>query len=196
LFANRFTALVDACCLAGALTRNLILSLAEAGFFRLRWSDRILDETESAIREILTKRNIPDAAGRAKKARASMEAAFQEAEVVDYDPFLSIGAGLPDKDDAHVLAAAAKTQAAILVTENLKDFPDETLKPLNLEARSSDTFIADTIALDPGRAVAAIRRMRERLKKPEKTAAQLLLDMEAHGLHQTAAILQPYVASL
>jgi hypothetical protein len=37
-------------------------------------------------------------------------------------------------------------------------------------------------ALDTGRAVAAIRRMRERFRKPEKTAAILLLDMEANGL--------------
>jgi hypothetical protein len=125
-----------------------------------------------------------------------MEAAFREANVVEYEPFLCIGANLPDKDDAHVLAAAVKTQASVLVTENLKDFPAKILRPLNLEARSSDAFIADTIALDPGRAVAAVRKMRERFKKPEKTPAQLLLDMEAHGLHETAAILGPYVDSL
>ena len=82
------------------------------------------------------------------------------------------------------------------MTENLKDFPAEILTPLNLEARTADAFIADTIALDPGRAVAAIRKMRERFKKPEKTSAQLLLDMEAQGLYETAGILQPYVDSL
>jgi hypothetical protein len=31
-FADRFTVLIDACCLAGALRRNMLLSLAEAGF--------------------------------------------------------------------------------------------------------------------------------------------------------------------
>ena len=196
MFANRFAALVDACSLAGALTRNLLLTLAEAEFFRLRWSDRILNETESAIRDILAKKEITDAESRAKKARASMEEAFEDAMVIDYEQFLSVGAELPDKDDAHVLAAALKTQTAILVTENLKDFPAEILTPLNLEARTADAFIADTIALDPGRAVAAIRKMRERFKKPEKTSAQLLLDMEAQGLYETAGILQPYVDSL
>lgn len=49
MFANRFTALIDACALAGALKRNLLLTLAEAEFFRLRRSETILDETESAI---------------------------------------------------------------------------------------------------------------------------------------------------
>ncbi|WP_245412192.1 hypothetical protein [Methylocella silvestris] len=84
----------------------------------------------------------------------------------------------------------------MIVTENLKDFPHELLASLNIEARSSDAFIADTIALDAGRAVAAIRRMRERFKRPEKTAEVVLLDMEAIGLLETADILRPHVRSL
>ncbi len=36
MFANRYTALVDACSLASVMRRNLLLSLAEAEFFRLR----------------------------------------------------------------------------------------------------------------------------------------------------------------
>jgi hypothetical protein len=35
---NRYTALIDAYVLVGALTRNMVLSLAEAGYFRSRWS--------------------------------------------------------------------------------------------------------------------------------------------------------------
>lgn len=49
LHADRFTALLDACVLGGALRRNMLLSLAEAGLFRPRWSTRILDETLKAI---------------------------------------------------------------------------------------------------------------------------------------------------
>ncbi len=83
MFANRFTALADACTLAGALKRNLLLTLAEAEFFRLRWSAPILDETQAAIGKILTEKGVPDAAERAKRARASMERAFEEAMVSD-----------------------------------------------------------------------------------------------------------------
>ncbi|MEM9524145.1 MAG: hypothetical protein AAF982_09160 [Pseudomonadota bacterium] len=50
--ADRFTALIDACALGGALRRNMLLSLAEAGLFRPRWSARILDEIQKAISEI------------------------------------------------------------------------------------------------------------------------------------------------
>jgi PIN domain len=125
-----------------------------------------------------------------------MEAAFEDAMVTGFNDFLSVPAHLPDPDDAHVVAAAIKTQAAVIVTENLKDFPAATLATLNMEAKSADAFIADTIALDEGRAVAAIRRMRGRFKKPEMTAEALLLLMEAAGLLQAADQLRPHVESL
>lgn len=38
MFANRYTALIDACTLADVFRRNLLLTLAEAEFFRVRWS--------------------------------------------------------------------------------------------------------------------------------------------------------------
>ena len=196
MFANRFTAIIDACTLADTLKRNLLLTLAEAGFFRLRWSGPILDETEAAIDGILRKKGRADAADRAKRARASMEAAFEDAMVTDFDIFLPAAAGLPDPDDAHVVAAAIKTQAAMIVTENLKDFPAAILDTLDIEAKPADEFIADTIALDEGRAVAAIRRMRERFEKPEMTAEELLLSMEATGLVEAVNLLRPHVESL
>jgi hypothetical protein len=166
VFANRFTAFVDACTLAGALKRNLLLSLAEAEFFRIRWSARVLEETEKAIAKIYEKRGTSqnEAAEHGKRARAKMEIAFEDAMVVGYDHLLPLATNLPDPDDA----AAAQIQAAIIVTENLKDFPSNVLDPLNIEAKSADAFIADTIALDPGRAVAAIRQMRERFKSRKK----------------------------
>ena len=56
MFANRYTAFIDACTLARVLPRNLLLSLAEADFFRVRWSGQVLDETERAISWMLHKR--------------------------------------------------------------------------------------------------------------------------------------------
>jgi predicted nucleic acid-binding protein len=198
LFANRYTAFIDACTLASALRRNLLLTLAEAEFFRVRWSVQVLDETQRAIEKILTDKGYgaDDAKDRAGRARQVMEAAFEEAIVEEFQDLFCACEGMPDPGDVHVLAAALKTQAATIVTENLKDFPEHVLAPLNIEARSADAFIADTIALDPGRAVAAIRTMRLRLKRPEKTAEILLMDMDAAGLTETVDVLRPYVGSL
>ncbi len=70
------------------------------------------------------------------------------------------------------------------------------LTPLDLEAKTVDAFLADTIDLDTGRAVAAVRRMRERLRKPDKKPEVLLLDMEAAGLTQTVDALRGHSRSL
>jgi hypothetical protein len=82
------------------------------------------------------------------------------------------------------------------LSENLKDFPSNIVSALNIEAKSADAFIADTIALDTGRAVAVIRQMREDFKRPEKTAETLLLEMEADGLVETVDLLREHVDSL
>ena len=79
--ADRFTALIDACVLGGALRRNMLLSLAESGLFRPRWSARILDETQKTISEI-TK-----GATDGSKQRAAIEAAFPESLVTGYEVF-------------------------------------------------------------------------------------------------------------
>ncbi|WP_374531083.1 PIN domain-containing protein [Novosphingobium sp.] len=196
MFANRYTAFVDACTLVSVWRRNLLLTLAEAEFFRLRWSEKVLAETERAIARVLHERGVPNCAARARHSVANMKAAFPEALVEDYGLLETMTYGLPDPNDEHVLAAAIKTQAQALVTENLADFPASVLTSLSIEARSADDFIADTIALEEGRAVAAINRMRLRLKRPELTGEDMLRSLEAHGLLETASVLAPHIESI
>lgn len=196
MFANRFTILADACTLVSALKRNLLLSLAEAGFFRVRWSDRILDEVERAITRLTEERGLPDGAIRAARARKAMVDAFQDATVTGHESLIDGLGNLPDPDDAHVIAAAVKTRASVIVTDNLRHFPASVLGPLDLEAKTADAFLADTIDLDPARAVAPVRRMRERFKKPDKMPEALLLDMEANGLTQVVDTLREHILSL
>lgn len=143
----------------------------------------------------MIKREIADAKARSQKAVAAMMEAFDDATVSDYDDFLSV-ANLPDPDDTHVLAAALKTRAHVIVTDNVKHFPTDRLAPLNIDVRTTDEFIADTITLNTARAVGAIRTMRERFKRPEKTAEAMFLDMEASGLVSTVDVLKPFEASL
>lgn len=196
MFANRYTALIDACSLVSAPRRDLLLTLAEAEFFRLRWSAEILDETERAIARLHAERGQADPTGAARRNRQAMETAFDDALVASFDDFRPACAGLPDAGDAHVLAAALKTEAQMIVTENLKHFPADVLRPLNIEAKSADAFIADTLSLHIARGVAAVRQLRTRLKKPAMDAEDYLLRLEAHGLAQTVNELRPYVGAL
>lgn len=196
MFANRYTALVDACSLVSLWRRNLLLTLAEAEFFRIRWSRPILDETQKALAGMFENRGLADASARAQRSIAAMTEAFPEAMVEDFDIFQSVRYGLPDPGDEHVLAAAVKTEAHSLVTENLKDFPADLLAKVNIEARSADDFIADTISLEEGKGVAAVRLMRTRMQRPEMQPEELLRSLEAHGLVETASILASHVGAL
>ncbi len=186
--ADRFTALIDACCLAGALRRNMLLSLAEAEFYRVRWSDRIMDETARAIEAIT--------GGEADLRRqiAAMERAFPEAKVEGFETLeKAIIAERPkDVGDAHVLAAAATGRAAVIVTDNLKDFPKEMLAPYGIEARSADDFIADCIEVDMASAMAALDRMRMRFRRPEFTWDAICRKAEVHGLHRSASMMREF----
>ena len=188
-YADRFTALIDACVLAGALRRNMLLSLAEAGLFRPRWSARILDETQKAISEI-TK-----GATDGSRQRAAVEAAFPEAIVSGYEAFEG-KLDLPDPNDNHVLAAAISTSASVIVTDNLSDFPIASLAPHAIDAISADDFIADTIELDPSEAILALRRMRERFANPALDVPALIHKSEAQGLLQVATLMDQYKSFL
>ena len=133
-YPDRFTALLDACALGGALRRNMLPSLAEAGLFRPRWSARILDETRKAI-TMITK-----GAKDGFRQRAAIEVAFPEA-LVTGDEIFEDQLALPDPNDNHVLAAAISTSASVIVTDNLADFPVEALASRAINAISVDDFM-------------------------------------------------------
>jgi hypothetical protein len=173
----------------------MILSLAEAGFFRPCWSAAILDETERAIATILKDRGdeTPDAT--AARHRAAIERAFPESCVDGYQALIPAFT-LPDPNDRHVLAAAVQTRASVIVTENLADFPSESVAPLEILVSSTDDFLADVIDLDTPGTVAAIRTMRTRLKRPELGPEALIRRMESSGLTKTANLLIGEIESL
>ncbi|CAI0858391.1 Uncharacterised protein [Serratia quinivorans] len=51
-----------------------------------------------------------------------MNKALPDAMVTGFEPLIS-GITLPDPDNRHVIAAAIRSKAEIIVTANLKDFP-------------------------------------------------------------------------
>jgi predicted nucleic acid-binding protein len=196
VFSNRFVVIPDACVLADVAKRDLILTLAEAGLFRLRWSDRILDETEGAITRILQKNNTPNAEDRAKISVAAMRRAFPEAMNNGYEDILGTLKCLPDDKDHHVLAVAIRCKAAMIATDNLKDFPAKALAPYALEANSADEFIADTIDLDYLKSIPTIKAMRAKLKNPAMTAEELVERWRERGMTATAEIMAPHIPNI
>jgi len=120
-----FTVIYDACVLYPAPLRDLLMHLALTGAYRARWSVQIHDEwTRNVLknRSDLTKDQLD-------RTVVAMNRAVPDCLVNDYEP-LMLGLDLPDEDDRHVLAAAIKCGASVIVTYNLKDFPAEILKRL------------------------------------------------------------------
>lgn len=117
-----FTALLDTCVLWPSLQRDFLLSLAVEGVYRPVWSSAILDELEYEEARKLVSRGIDriDADGRAARLIETMRTAFDDAEVIGWEP-LAGSYGLPDPNDEHVVAAAVVANAGVLVTKNFKD---------------------------------------------------------------------------
>lgn len=137
---NRFTAVIDPNVLLSNLSRNILLSLAEAELYRPRWSEMTFD-IEFERHFLRLKPGQQEVFMRLKNA---MGRAFPEA-LINEDAQIMASLALPDTDDRHVLAAAIQTSAGVIVTRNLRDFPAEVLAVHNVEAKSDDDFISDCI---------------------------------------------------
>lgn len=189
--ADRFTAILDTNVLFGALTRNTLLTLAEAGFYRARWSDVTLDEFE----RVLPRANPQVSPEVAHRQREQMTTAFAEGTVT-VDTRLLAAVELPDAHARHVLAAAIMARAGVIVSNNIKDFPKDTLSRYGITCLTADDFCADCIDLGGAEAVAAIRTMRQRFEKPEIDGQDLIRRYERCGMGQTANLLQDYLPLL
>ena len=182
-----FTALFDACVLYPAPLRDLLMRVALTDLFRARWSDRIHDEW---IGNVLRRR--PDLTrDQLQRTRELMNAHVRDSIVTGYEDLIE-SLHLPDPDDRHVLAAAIRSRASVIVTFNLDDFPDDVLEPRGIEAQHPDRFLTDLLELDPGAVCAAVKRQRAALKHPPRTAAQLLTTLEQQQLPETVARLRAF----
>ena len=151
-----FTVFYDASVLYGSALRKFLMHLAMTGLFCARWSDGVHEESMTALL-----RNRPDLS-REKLERTwmLMDKHAEDALVTGYEDLID-GLHLPDPDDRHVLAAAIRGRADVIVTVNVRDFPEEALEPFGIEAQHPDEFIAHLIDLAAGVVIGAAERHRE-----------------------------------
>lgn len=124
-----------------------------------------------------------------------MNMAVPDAIVTGHEPLID-GLSLPDADDRHVLAAAVRCSASVIVTFNERDFPAETLSSFGLEAQHPDVFIENLFDLDAAAVVAAAARQRRQLKKPPMEIGGYLDTLLRLGLVRTGKLLAEYAAIL
>ncbi|XOV86969.1 MAG: PIN domain-containing protein [Pseudomonadota bacterium] len=166
------------------------MHLALTDMFNARWSDEIHEEW---IRNLLNKR--PDLTReQLNQTKELMDAHVREAKVENYEPLISTLPKLPDPLDAHVLAAAIKSNSDGIVTFNLKDFPAAILENYHIEAIHPDDFVQHQIDLDPGRVCQAVKRHRTGLRNPPRNVDEYLSSLNKQSLPQTVQSLSKFSA--
>lgn len=185
---SNFTAFYDANVLYGSALRNFLMHLALTGLFRARWSAGVHEEWMQALL-----RNRPDLTReKLERTRMLMDNAAEGALVSGYEDLIE-GLHLPDPKDRHVLAAAIRGRADVIVTANVRDFPEEALAPFGVEAQHPDEFIVHLLDLSPGLVLAAAQRHRESLRNPAKTVMEYVEMLERESLTETATVLRGYM---
>ncbi|CAG9185408.1 hypothetical protein LMG23992_05537 [Cupriavidus laharis] len=188
---STFTVLYDACVLYPAPLRDLLMWLALSGRFRARWSARIHEEWKRNLlknRTDLSRRQLD-------RTSDLMDAAVPDAVVEGYEDLIA-GLALPDPDDRHVLAAAIRCNASVIVTFNLGDFPSRVLEPLGMEAQHPDEFVENLLDLAPAAVVGAVQNHRRTLRSPVLSTPAYLETLLRHGLPGTVKGLKPYGSTL
>ncbi len=180
-----YTVVFDANVLYPAPLRSILIYLATTGMFRARWTLDIHDEW---IRNLLIKR-VDLNKEQLQIQRDLMIKAIPDSLVTGYQPIIG-GLELPDPNDRHVLAAAIRANAEVIVTANLKDFPDKALNEYNCIALHPDDFIMDLLDLNSAKTITTFKKDRNHYLNPPYTPDEYLDILKRQGLTNTVAILE------
>lgn len=94
-----------------------------------------------------------------------------------------------DEKDRHVVAAAVKAGAQVIVTSNTKDFYD---LPSGLEIQTPDEFLSNLFDLDRPRMMAVLERLAQRYQKPPMEISRIL---DALALPEFGELVRAYLGS-
>lgn len=169
---GREVALLDANLFVPTWMIDVLLCFAEAHLYDPVWSERIMDEARAAMMRV---RGMSESD--AWRATALMDRAFPFASVSGWEE-LTGGVDLPDPDDRHVVAAARRAGASVIVTLNLKDFPANVIGRYGLRAESPDVFLSRVYDADPVKALTVMRGLVSSKKRPPRTMLEEIEGLE------------------
>ncbi len=163
--ADDFPAVLDACALFPFHLRTTLLRLAARGLYRPLWSADI----QAELCRSLTKRGVT---ADSIERTADRLSTFSDANVQSYEYL--IDTMTCQQKDRHVLAAAVKAEAEVIVTFNLKDFPPESVKPHRIEVQPPDNFLLNLYDLNPNAVDSELREQAKRNRADPCTITALL----------------------
>lgn len=175
----RFKAVLDTNVIFPVIIRDLLFWFAHYDLYTPKWSSTIFDEWE----EVMIRKGVEKQEALKRVQKANL--AFPDALVQNYEGLIE-KLNLPDPKDRHVLAAAIKINADIIVTNNLKDFPEKYLDSFGVKAKNADDFLTDIIDLNPDKAIQAFRELVFNKRRPEMSEYEVLEILRRNGLNATA----------
>jgi predicted nucleic acid-binding protein len=175
----RFIALLDTNVIYPIISRDLLFWFAHYDLYTPKWSSNIFDEW----RDVMIRKGVLEKEAIKRVSKANL--AFPDACVQNYEGLI-VNLSLPDEKDRHVLAAAIKTNANVIVTNNLKDFPAPYLDSFGLKAKSLDDFFTDIIDLNQEKAIEAFKEMVVNKRNPPLDAYDILNKLRIINLNDTA----------
>lgn len=179
-----FIVVYDANTLYGNTVRDLHIRIARAGLVQAKWTNEIVDEMLAARR-----RNHPDVEPeKLERLKQLINDAVPDCLVTGYESLIG-GLTLADMDDRHVLAAAIKAGAQVIVTAD-RGFTPEVLEPWGIEAKSPDNFVLDQISIDARIVYSCVVEIASSRSRPPQTVEDVLTQLERDGLVQSAAALR------
>jgi len=175
----KFTAVLDTNVIYPVIIRDLLFWFAYYDLYTPKWSHHIFDEW----REVMQRKGVSPEEAEKRVRKANL--AFPDALVQNYEGLIEL-LNLPDEKDRHVLAAAIKTNAHVIVSNNIKDFPEEVLENYGLKIKTVDDFLTDIIDLNPETAIEAFKEMVLNKKNPDWDEYEVLDNLRRNGLVDTA----------
>lgn len=174
---------VDACVLIKASVRDTLIRAYGAGLYRLHWTDDILNEVErNLIADELT-----SVAG-ARRLISKLQEVLPEARISGHERLIASMTNHPK--DRHVLAAAVAVGAQIIVTDNLRDFPDVAVRDFGITVQSPDDFLTD-LSDQHGETLAKIVAAQSGvLRNPPQSVAQVLGHLARDGAPTFASVIR------
>ncbi len=189
MMVTSFRVLLDACILVPITLCDTLLTLADRRLYVPLWSHEILDEMERTVTRLATAQGqgVDDAAKSAAYRRSEMELAFPDAAIHGYEALIS--AMTNHEKDRHVLAAAARTHADMIVTSNTVDFPLAAAEPYGIKISTPDDFLQDVLRFDERLVLEAIRDMTAQKRRPPMTELDMLKRVAKSAPDFAAAVL-------
>ena len=179
----------DACVLYPAPLRDLLMHLAITDMYHAHWSEDIHAEwirTAMRLRPDLPPENF-------HRVRQLMDENVRDCLVTGYQKLIRT-LTLPDPDDRHVLAAAIRCHAQVIVTFNERDFPKKEIDVYGIEAQHPDAFVSNLFVIDRATTLQAVKRHRASLRNPPFTPREYISKIRSQGLPIFASLLSEEIA--